>query len=215
MDIILSTLTGDLHASYYKNSNPAAPVAVVFHDIPENNGNMNEKVNYTIFYSFIKNGFSVIRFDFKGCGKSKGIFENGESELIDASTVIDYMQSKHEDASEFWLAGVGFGAWIAMQILMRRTEINNYIAVSPYPKKYDYNFFSTPQCNGAVVGAADDQVIKEDNLKQLVSNLNKSKYGKIKYISIENAKHNYVGKLNELYNKLSKYIKNNINSNAI
>ena len=210
MDIILSSLTGNLHASYFKNDNPKAPIAVVFHDIPENNGNMNEKVNYTIFYSLIKNGFSVIRFDFKGCGKSKGTFENGEQELIDASTVIDYIQSKHEEASEFWLAGVGFGAWVAMQILMRRIEITNYIAVSPYPKKYDYNFFSTPQCNGVIIGASNDEVIKEDNLKQLVSNLNKSKYGKVDYISIKNASHNYIGKLNELYNCITKYIKKNL-----
>ena len=52
MDIILSGANGRIQASYYKNPNPKAPIAVVFHDAPSNGGSMNEKVNYTIFYSF-------------------------------------------------------------------------------------------------------------------------------------------------------------------
>lgn len=210
MDIILSGSNGRIQASYYKNPNPKAPRAVVFHDLPTNGGNMNEKVNYTIFYSFLQRGFSVIRFNFAGCGSSAGIFEGGETELMDASTVVDWLQEQHEEASEFWLAGVGFGAWIAMQILMRRIEITGYVAVSPYPKKFDFSFFNPAPCDGALIGAGSDTVITEESLKSLANNINKQKFGQIHYISVPNAPHNYEGKLKELFETINKYIDKNL-----
>lgn len=211
MDLILSNLTGKIQASYYKNNNLNAPIAVVFHDSPTNNGNMNEKVNYTIFYSFLQMGFSVIRFDFRGCGKSNGTFEGGDQELMDASSIVDYIQTQHENASEFWLSGVGFGAWIAMQILMRRVEVTHYIAVSPYTKKYDYSFFSPAPCNGTMIGAALDEIIPEASIKQLCSTINKYGFGQVSYNSVKDAPHNYEGKLHELFKTITKYIKNNSN----
>ena len=201
MDITLSGSNGRIQANYYKNANPKAPIAVIFHDLPKNGGNMNEKVNYTLFYAFLQMGFSVIRFNFRGCGNTVGVFEGGEGELIDASTVVDWIQEQNEEASSFWLAGVGFGAWVSMQLLMRRMEVTNYIAVSPQPKGYDFTFFS----------AQNDAVISEDNLKSLANSVNKQHFGQIEYISVPQAPHNYEGKLKELFTTVTSYIKKNLN----
>ena len=211
MDITLSGSNGRIQASYYKSANPKAPIAVIFHDLPKNGGHMNEKVNYTLFYAFLQMGFSVIRFNFRGCGNTVGIFEGGESELIDAATVVDWIQEQNEDASSFWLAGVGFGAWVSMQLLMRRMEVTNYIAVSPQPKGYDFTFFSPAPCDGAIIGAQNDSIILEDSLKSLANSINKQHFGQIKYISVPQAPHNYEGKLKELFSTLISYIEKNLN----
>ena len=210
MDITLSGSNGRIQASYYKSSKPNAPIAVVFHDTPKNGGNMNERVNYTLFYAFLQLGFSVIRFNFRGCGNTVGTFEGGEGELIDASTVVDWIQEQNEDASSFWLAGVGFGAWVAMQLLMRRMEVTNYIAVSPQPKGYDFSFFSPAPCDGAIIGAQNDSTITEESLKSLASTVNKQHFGQIQYISVPRAPHNYDGKLKELFTTITSYIEKNI-----
>jgi alpha/beta superfamily hydrolase len=76
---------------------------------------MNEKVNYTIFYSFLQKGFSVIRFNFRGIGGTEGVFEAGEGELTDASTVVDWIQEQNEEASDFWLVSTSF-FWCACHI---------------------------------------------------------------------------------------------------
>ncbi len=206
MDIILSGANGRIQASYYKNPNPRAPIAVVFHDIPANGGNMNEKVNYTIFYSFLQKGFSVIRFNFGGIGGTEGIFEAGESELTDASTVVDWIQEQNEEASEFWLAGIGFGAWVAMQILMRRIEVSGYIAVSPSPKRYDFSFFNPAPCQGLIIGAGNDTFVTDDVLKGLTSFINKQNFAQTVYKSIPGADKHYEGKLKELYNTIYSYL---------
>ncbi|MBR4317059.1 MAG: alpha/beta hydrolase [Alphaproteobacteria bacterium] len=210
MDIILSGANGRIQASYYKNPNPKAPIAVVFHDAPSNGGSMNEKVNYTIFYSFLQKGFSVIRFNFRGIGGTEGVFEAGEGELTDASTVVDWIQEQNEEASDFWLAGVGFGSWVAMQILMRRIEVSGYIAVSPSPKKYDFGFFNPAPCEGLIVGAGADSSISDDMLKGLTNFINKQNFAQTTYKSIPNADKHYEGKLKDLFNIINSYLDKHI-----
>lgn len=210
MDMILSGANGRIQASYYKNANPNAPIAVVFHDTPANGGNMNEKVNYTIFYSFLQKGFSVIRFNFRGVGNTEGVFEAGEGELTDASTIVDWIQEQNEDANGFWLAGTGFGAWVAMQILMRRIEITGYVAVSPFPKKYDFSFFNPVPCDGLIIGAENDNIILPESLKNLTTFINKQKFGKADLSFVKDSPHNYEGKLKELFNAIGQYIDSKI-----
>ena len=61
-----------------------------------------------------------MRFNFRGVGKSQGVFDNGIGELSDAASALDWVQSIHPEAETTWVAGVSFGAWIGMQLLMRR-----------------------------------------------------------------------------------------------
>lgn len=199
MDFNLSGPGGRIQAVYHKTNIVGAPIAVVFHDTPQNGGSMNEKIVYTLFYTFAQCGFNVLRFNFRGVGNSQGVFENGEAELTDASSIVDWIQEQNEEASQFWLAGVGFGAWIAMQILMRRIEITGFISVSPNIKKYDFSFFNPSPCDGLLIGAEKDVLIHEDVLKNFASNVNKQKASKLDFVSIKDANHNYEGKLKDLF----------------
>lgn len=206
MDIIISGINGRIQANYYKSKNPKAPIAVVFHDLTANGGNMNEKVNYTLFYSFVQKGYSVIRFNFQTRNSKDSSNNEGESELTDASTIVDWIQEQNEEASGFWLAGVGFGAWVAMQMLMRRVEVTGYVVVSPNPKKNDFSFFNPVPCDGLLISAENDSTINEDLLKNFVSNVNKQKTAKLKSASISGANHNYEGKLKEIFDLVVSYI---------
>ena len=207
MDINLIGAGGRIQASYHKNKNPNAPIAVIFHDLPQNGGNMNEPATYTLFYAFMQMGFSVIRFNFRGVGNTQGVFENGEAELTDASTIVDWIQEQNEDASQFWLAGVGFGAWVAMQMLMRRIEITGFVNVSPNVKKYDYTFFNPVPCDGLVITAGADNLIPEDSVKSFVSMINKQKTAKLDYVVIKDANRKYDKKLKDLFLAITNYLK--------
>ena len=209
MDIILSGANGRIQASYYKNPNPKAPIAVLFHDTPSTGGNMNEKVNYTIFYSFLQKGFSVIRFNFAGVGGTEGYFEAGDNELTDASTVVDWIQEQNDEASSFWLAGVGFGAWVAMQILMRRIEVSGYIAVSPLPKKYDFSFFNPAPCCGLITSAGNEVSLADDAIRGLSSFINRQNFAQSTYKIIPDANKHYEGKLKELFETITSYLDKN------
>jgi alpha/beta superfamily hydrolase len=54
---------------------------------------MNNKIVYSMYQIFIKHGFSSLRFNFRGVGRSQGQFDNGQGELSDAASALDWMQS--------------------------------------------------------------------------------------------------------------------------
>src|SRR3546814_14380428 len=90
---------------------------------------MNNKVTYNLFHVFSKRGFSVLRFNFRGVGRSQGTFDNGIGALSDAASALDYLQTHNPNAAAVWIAGFSFGACIAMQLLLWRTVQDTLIAV--------------------------------------------------------------------------------------
>jgi alpha/beta superfamily hydrolase len=61
------------------------------------------------------------------------VFDNGIGELSDAASALDWVQQIHPEAETTWVAGVSFGAWIGMQLLMRRPEIKGFISIARRP----------------------------------------------------------------------------------
>ena len=52
-------------------------------------------------------------------------------ELSDAAAALDYVQAQSQNARHCWVAGFSFGAWIGMQLLMRRPDITGFVSVAP------------------------------------------------------------------------------------
>src|SRR6202789_4387620 len=79
------------------------------------------------FSSVPQRRFSVLRFKFRGGGRSPGSFDHGTGELSDAASALDWAQTINPEARACWVAGFSFGAWIGMQLLMRRPEVEGFI----------------------------------------------------------------------------------------
>ena len=93
---------------------------MILHPHPQGGGTMNDRITQALYKTFVKRGFAVLRFNFRGVGRSQGTFDNGIGELSDAAAALDWVQSFHPEAQTTWIAGFSFGAWIGMQLLMRR-----------------------------------------------------------------------------------------------
>ena len=46
-------------------------IAMVMHPHPNHGGNMNSKIVYNVYKSFVDNGFATLRFNFRGVTKKK------------------------------------------------------------------------------------------------------------------------------------------------
>src|SRR3546814_8492609 len=90
---------------------------------PQAGGTINDAIVQALDKEFVRRGFATLRFKFRGVGKSQGVFDNGIGELSDAASALDWVQQIHPEAETTWVAGVSFGAWIGMQLLMRRPEV--------------------------------------------------------------------------------------------
>ena len=198
---------GRLEAKYFKSKKKAAPMALVLQPHPEYGGSMNNKIVFEIYQTFIKNNFSTCRFNFRGVGKSDGTFDNGQGELADAAAALDWLEKENLDSSQCWIAGFSFGSLIAMQLLMRRPEINRFIAISPQPNVYDFSFLTPCPTSGMVVYGKKDNLVPHEFVDALNKRLSNQRGLKVEFKEISDANHFFSKKENELNKILDDYIK--------
>ncbi|UNM06566.1 MAG: alpha/beta hydrolase [Holosporaceae bacterium] len=205
-EIVLAGPAGRIETKYHKSYRTDAPVAIILHPHPLHGGTMNNKVTYSTYQAFVQKGFNVMRFNFRGVGRSEGTFDNGEGELADAAAVLDWLQSDNPNASGFWVAGFSFGAWIAMQLLMRRPEINGFISVSPPANIYDFNFLAPCPVSGLMIQGTSDEIVSLEAVESLAKKLSAQKAVTVSFEKIEGADHFYTGKLNSLIDTIGTYL---------
>ncbi len=207
MDLIIRGQVGRIEAAYQKNPQPAAPVVLVMPDAPNVSGaNMNDKLTYTLFHSFVNEGFHTLRMNFRSVGRSEGEFTGGEGELADAGCILDWIQKNHEYSENIWVAGVGFGAYIGMQLLMRRPEITTFITVNPPLADFDFSFLSPCPCNGLILNSAGDTNENHNLRKALADKINEQKDVKVKYVSLKDTTPAFENRLPLLFKTLREYI---------
>jgi len=207
VELFIQGPAGRLEAKYYKSKKKGAPIALILHPHPQYGGTMNNKIVVETFQTFVKNKFSVCRFNCRGVSLSDGSFDNGQGELSDAASVLDWLERENVDNSQCWIAGFSFGSLIAMQLLMRRPEINRFISISPQPNVYDFTFLSPCPTSGLVIYGKNDELVGEEHTKLLNSRLSSQKGIKVEFQEIENANHFFSKKEKELCIALDKYIK--------
>ena len=84
-EVIINGPEGRIEGRYHHARGGTAPMALVLHPHPLHGGTMNNKLVYTLYQCFVRRGFSTLRFNFRGVGRSQGSFDRGEGELADAA----------------------------------------------------------------------------------------------------------------------------------
>ena len=209
-EIFIPGPCGRIQAKYSKNENKGAPVALVLQPHPQYGGTMNNKITYETYNSFYKMGFSVIRINFRGVEKSDGVFDNGQGELSDAAAALDWIEKENPDYSQCWVSGFSFGSLICMQLIMRRPEVNKFIAISPQPNVYDFTFLAPCPISGLIIHGKNDELVPEDSLLNLKERLSSQKNIEVKFNSMVGANHFYNNKEKELASTIENYLKEKI-----
>ena len=172
---------------------------------------MNNKIVYNLYHTFAKHDFATLRINFRGVGKSEGTFDDGIGELTDAASALDWLQSENPSSKFTWIAGFSFGSWIAMQLLMRRPEVDSFIAVSPPVHKYDFSFLAPCPVPGLVLQGDQDSIVPEDRVTKFVKDLLKQKV-KIDYEIIKNSDHFFRNSMDKVMALANDYIIEKMNA---
>ncbi len=188
-EIIINGPEGRIEGRYRHSGTENAPIALILHPHPEHGGTMNNRVVYSLFQTFGRHGFSVLRINFRGVGRSQGDFDNGQGELSDAASSLDWLQSVNNKAGGCWIGGFSFGAWIGMQLLMRRPEVDGFISVAPPANMYDFTFLAPCPSSGLIVQGRADELVPEPSVEQLVTKLALQKRITVDYKIIDGANH--------------------------
>ena len=205
-EVIIPGPEGRIEGRYHQAEDKGAPVAVVLHPHPLYGGTMNNKIVYQIYQSFARAGFSVLRFNFRGVGRSQGKFDDGLGELSDAAGALDWIQQQNEGTPHCWIAGFSFGAWIGLQLLMRRPEIQGFVGISPPANMYDFGFLSPCPSHGLILQGDRDDIVQEAAVSQLVDKLKAQKGLIIDYEVVSGADHYYRNTMEEMVGHVDGYI---------
>ncbi len=188
-EVIFPGPEGRLEGRYHPQIKKDSPLAIVLHPHPKFGGTMNNKVVYNLHYAFHRMGFTVLRFNFRGVGRSQGEYDEGIGELSDAASALDYLQALNPNAKHCWVAGFSFGAWIGMQLLMRRPEVSGFVSVAPPANLYDFTFLAPCPSSGLIVNGSDDSVAPPEDTDEMVRRLHDQKGITITHEVISGAGH--------------------------
>ncbi|MDX1785938.1 MAG: alpha/beta hydrolase [Roseovarius sp.] len=188
-EVIFNGTEGRLEGRYHHSKQPGAPIALLLHPHPQHGGTMNNKVVYSLYQTYVQRGFSVLRFNFRGVGRSQGTFDNGQGELSDAASALDWMQTYNPNASGVWIAGFSFGAWIAMQLLMRRPEVVGFVAIAPPANMYDFSFLAPCPSSGLIINGSNDRVAPPADTAALVAKLHEQQGITVQHDEIPDSGH--------------------------
>ena len=207
VEVFIPGPAGRLEGRYFKNQKQKSPIAIVLQPHPQYSGTMNNRIVVEIFNAFIENGFSVLRLNFRGVGKSDGTFDNGQGELSDAAAALDWIERENQDFSQCWVSGFSFGSLICMQLIMRRPEVSKFISVSPQPNVYDFTFLAPCPISGQVVLGEKDELVSKESIKDLHSRLKTQKGIEVRFDEIKNGNHFFKNKEIDLKKIITQYIK--------
>ena len=205
-EVIFTGPAGRIEGRYNQSKSKGAPIAIILHPHPQFGGTMNNQIVYALYYAFLERGFSTLRFNFRGVGRSQGAFDHGQGELSDAATALDWAQAINPDARACWITGISFGAWIGMQLLMRRPEIRGFISVAPPANMYDFSFLAPCPSSGIIIQGVNDEVVTQNAVQKLVDKLRTQRHITIHHDEIPRANHFFENEMELLMASVNGYL---------
>ena len=209
-EVIFNGPDGRLEGRYHQSKKPDAPIAIVLHPHPLHGGNMNNRVVFIMFNNFVERGFSVLRFNFRGVGRSQGAFDNGVGELSDAAYAFDWMQQFNSNSPFCWIGGYSFGALISMQLMMRRPEIEGFVSISPPAGTEDFSFLAPCPSSGLIIHGDKDTHVPLDAVKKLAQKLDGQKNISVNLSIVKGADHFYKDNMDNLSKEVASYLDNSL-----
>ncbi|MBL4610055.1 MAG: alpha/beta hydrolase [Pseudomonadaceae bacterium] len=149
---------GALEMLVTRAENPVA-LAVICHPHPLHGGSMTNKVVHTLMRAARDMGASVVRFNFRGVGRSGGEHDAGRGEIDDCLAVIDWARQEMP-APALWVMGFSFGGYIAAAAANRLSSSpDRLVLVAPSVERLPFAALLPLKVSATVMmGEADDVV---------------------------------------------------------
>ncbi len=175
---------------------PVAPLraAVVFaHPLPTAGGTMHTKAVYQGAKALARIGCVVLRFNFRGVGRSAGAWNEGSGEMEDFRAAIDFVAGRYPMV-EIWVAGFSFGSWVAMTVGAVDPRVCALIGIAPPVNKYDYDPVLGSNKPTFLIHGEADEWIPLRKVREFYARLDEPK----ELVEIDRATHLFEGQAGEV-----------------
>ena len=149
------------------NPNSSEKGVVVTHPHPLYGGNMDNPVVDQIVQSYFEKGFTTLRFNFRGTGKSSGMFDNGQGEIDDVRAALGFL--KATGVNDMYLAGYSFGARINASVVSSGYGIKDHIMVSPPMEFMSFDDVASMPSTGLILTGDRDDIAPQTQVQEAIN----------------------------------------------
>ena len=141
-------------------------IAVVCHPHPLYGGTLHNKVAHRVASTLHTRGAAVLRFNFRGVGKSEGTHDRGRGELDDGLVVLETLRRRYP-AARVWVAGFSFGSWVASRMAAAESAVERLIMIAPPVHTQTFEEMRGSPVPKLVVQGTADEICKPENLARV------------------------------------------------
>jgi alpha/beta superfamily hydrolase len=196
--IFFKSASGEkLEAAFFPGTDRAV---VLVHPHPLYGGNMDNLVIGQAAGACQAKGFTTLRFNFRGAGKSSGAYDQGRGEQTDLLSAAEYVKSR--GARIIDIVGYSFGAWVLAHTPLDFVTPGRGLMISPPAAMMDFdNSLPSPRLKLLITGS-QDQIAPPAMVEKLLWRLNPNAELKV----IAGADHFFSTGLEQLKNEIYKFL---------
>jgi uncharacterized protein len=186
---------GRLEAVLMRPAGGERATAVVCHAHPLHGGMMHFKLVFRIAKALQEQGLAVLRFNFRGVGRSEGVHDHGIGEQDDARAAIDELERRFPGLPVV-TAGFSFGASVAFRIGCADSRVRA-IALLGLPVDHldDLSFLNACARPRLFLQGGSDEFGGRERITPIVEALAEPKT----FVIIDGADHYFTGRLDEVH----------------
>jgi alpha/beta superfamily hydrolase len=169
-------------------------IAVVAHPLPTAGGTMHTKAVFHAARALARIGCLVLRFNFRGVGRSAGTFDSGQGECDDVRAALDFMTARYPDVTRVWAGGMSFGSWVAMVVGAQDARVSTLIGIAPPVNKYDFSPVASAAKPTFLIHGEFDEIVPLKEVRKFYGQLSEPK----ELVVIDGANHLFDGKAAEV-----------------
>lgn len=182
---------GSLEALLVEPDQPPVRAAVVFaHPHPQFGGTMHTKATYQSAKALARLGCAVLRFNFRGAGKSAGSFDEGIGEQDDFRAALDVMASRYPGAP-LWAGGMSFGAWVGLTTGAADPRVSVLLGVAMPVNRYDFSAVARSEKPKFFIHGELDELCSEKQIREFYAGALDPK----ELVIIDSANHLFEGRV--------------------
>lgn len=166
---------------------------IICHPHPLYGGTMDNKVVTTIAKAGVELDLQVLRFNYRGVGRSTGSFADAIGECEDLQAVIAFLRQKNPDC-RLILCGFSFGAYIAAKVTADRQDVKGLVTVAPAVLHYDFSGLARIHCPWWLIQGDADEIVPPQSVYDWLATTKQQ----VARIDFAGAGHFFHGRLVEL-----------------
>jgi len=169
-------------------------IAVLAHPLPTAGGTMHTKAVFHAAKALARVDVAVLRFNFRGVGRSSGSFSDGVGEQEDFRAALAFMMARYPAVTRVWCGGMSFGSWVSMAVGAGDPHVTALIGIACPVNKYDYSVVVSARKPAFLVHGERDELIPLKDIRKFYATLSEPK----ELVVIDGADHLFDGKASEV-----------------